>query len=153
MCPYVILIQLSSIYIKMFGFKWADVVWWCMYGLCFRWPGGCASQAVHQTHHGAVLQQPAWLFSGVRCEYGLCSWNMWECVSVLCTCTGVPSSTEAQMAMGKGLIKEKSLIKITPLAGGIYTGMQERLSLVHAQSKHLQDQNPVQTFKSKNWVS
>lgn len=144
--------QLSSIYIKMFGFKWADVVW-CMYGLCSRWPGGCASQAVHQTHHGAVLQQPAWLFSGVRCEYGLCSWNMWECVSVLCTCTGVPSSTEAQMAMGKGLIKEKSLIKITPLAGGIYAGMQESLSLVHAHSKHLQDQNPVWTFKSKNWVS
>ena len=41
------------------------------------------------------------------------------------------------MAVGKGLIKEESLIKITPLAGG----MQESLSLVHAHSKHLQDHN------------
>ncbi len=102
--------------------------------LCFRWPGGCASQTVHQTHHGAVLQQPTWLFSGVWCEYGLCGWSMWECVYVLCTCTGAPSSTEAQMAMGKGLIKEESLIKITPMQGS--------LSLVHAHSKH---HNPIWT--------
>lgn len=67
------------------------------------------------------------------------------CVYVLCTCTGAPSSTEAQMAMGKGLIKEESLIKITPLAGGIYAGMQGNSSLVHAHSKHLQDQNPIWT--------
>lgn len=50
------------------------------------------------------------------------------------------------MAMGKGLIKEEHLIKITPLAGGgIYAGMQGSLSLVHAHSKHLQDHNPIWT--------
>lgn len=50
------------------------------------------------------------------------------------------------MAMGKGLIKEEHLIKITPLAGGgIYAGMQGSLSLLHAHSKHLQDHNPIWT--------
>lgn len=58
------------------------------------------------------------------------------------------------MAVGKGLIKEESLIKITPLAGGIYAGMQESLSLVHAHSKHLQDsQSGMDAFKNKNRVS
>lgn len=57
------------------------------------------------------------------------------------------------MAVGKGLIKEESLIKITPLAGGIYAGMQESLSLVHAHSKHLQDHNPVWTHSKTRTVS
>ncbi len=114
-----------------------------MYGLCFRWPGGCVSQAVHQTHHGAVLKQPTWLFSGVWCEYGLCSWSVWECV---CMCSVhvpvLPVAQRHRWLWEKDLIKEESLIKITPLAGGIYAGMQGSLSLVHAHSKH---HNPIWT--------
>lgn len=74
---------------------------------------------------------------------------------VLCTCTGAPSSTEAQMAMGKRLIKEESLIKITPLAGGIYAGMQKKKleSASCPQQTFATSQSNMDTFRRKNWLS
>ncbi len=64
------------------------------------------------------------------------------CVCALYMYPVLPVAQRHRWLWEKDLIKEESLIKITPLAGGIYAGMQGSLSLVHAHSKH---HNPVWT--------
>lgn len=51
------------------------------------------------------------------------------------------------MVVGKGLIKEESLIKITPLAGGIYAGKLESGSC--PQQTFTRSQSGMDTFKNR----